>query len=266
MQKGKYIKGSSEQKSHRIGFLVSLLVHILLVVIFFLVYAWKPPIPPPPEYGIELMYGLDEAGQGEQPSFLPTTQPQPIEQYTPTEPSSQPIEPLHHEADADVSLPQEAPPKPEPKPTPTPKPAPPEPQVPPQPNPKALFNPDADQGKGDDGRQGNKGRQEGTLDGRGLYGGGEGGYSVSGLDGWRLNCKLNVQDNSGEEGVIVFEIAVSAMGTLEYVRTRESNVSPRVVNIYRDAIHKQIEGCLEKSSARVPDRAQGTIIFYLRAK
>jgi len=253
-----------EKTSRRTAFIVSLVVHVLIVTLFFFIYAWEPPIPPPPEYGIELSYGSDEEGQGENPRFVPTQERQsedlPEESTAPNEV----VETPSQLPEAEVSVPQKAPETKPQLPKDQPKQAEPEPQ----PNPKALFNPEGSgTGKGDDGKEGIKGRSEGTLDGRGLYGGGEGGFSLTGLDGWKLSCNnLQVNDNSGEEGFITFEIIVDEDGYLQTITTKQYNVSPRVVALYKRALEEQIEGCLVRSSARVPSRARGTITFRLKSK
>lgn len=255
-----------EKSSSRTAFIVSLVIHTLIVLLFFFIYAWEPPIPPPPEYGIELSYGTDEEGEGENPRFVPTqeTRSEPVPEESAAE--NEAVETPSDLPDAEVSVPEESP-----KPTPAPKqnePKPVEPEPRPQPNPKALFNPDGTgTGKGEEGKEGTKGRSEGTLDGRGLYGGGEGGFSVTGLDGWRLSCdNLQVNDNSGEEGFITFEIIIDEDGYLQTITTKQYNVSPRVVALYKRALEEQIEGCLVRSSTRVPSRARGTITFRLKSK
>lgn len=255
-----------EKTSRRTAFIVSLIIHVLIVGLFFFIYAWEPPVPPPPEYGIELSYGTDDEGEGEDPRFIPTqeTQSEAVPEESAAE--SEAVEAPSELPEAEVSVPKEdtkstpLPPKNEPKPK--------EPEPQPQPNPKALFNPEGTgTGKGEEGKEGTKGRNEGTLDGRGLYGGGEGGFSVTGLDGWKLSCdNLKVNDSSGEEGFITFEIIIDEDGYLQTITTKQYNVSPRVVALYKRAMEEQIEGCLVRSSTRVPSRARGTITFRLKSK
>ena len=44
---------------------VSIGFHGLMLLLFFLIMAWREPDPPVPEYGIELNFGLDNIGSGE---------------------------------------------------------------------------------------------------------------------------------------------------------------------------------------------------------
>jgi outer membrane biosynthesis protein TonB len=59
---------NSEEKDKRIGYWVSGIIHVLVLILFIFILAWREPNPPLPEYGIELNFGLEEAGSGsEQP-------------------------------------------------------------------------------------------------------------------------------------------------------------------------------------------------------
>jgi outer membrane biosynthesis protein TonB len=53
-----------EKKDKRTGLAVSTAVHAVLILLFFFILAWREPNPPLPEYGIELNFGLEEAGSG----------------------------------------------------------------------------------------------------------------------------------------------------------------------------------------------------------
>ncbi len=64
-----------EKKNKRTGLIVSAGIHLALFVLFFFILAWKEPNPPLPEYGIELNFGLDNAGTGSvQPRSTPNNQ------------------------------------------------------------------------------------------------------------------------------------------------------------------------------------------------
>jgi outer membrane biosynthesis protein TonB len=69
-----------EKKNQRIGMGVSIGIHGLLLVLFFLIMAWREPDPPVPEYGIELNFGLDAVGSGEIQPEQPSATPQLIEE------------------------------------------------------------------------------------------------------------------------------------------------------------------------------------------
>jgi outer membrane biosynthesis protein TonB len=69
-----------EKKNQRIGMGVSIGIHGLLLILFFLIMAWREPDPPVPEYGIELNFGLDAVGSGEIQPEQPSATPQLIEE------------------------------------------------------------------------------------------------------------------------------------------------------------------------------------------
>jgi len=59
---------------------ISIGIHGLLIILFFLIMAWREPDPPVPEYGIELNFGLDAAGTGDIQPEQPSATPQLIEE------------------------------------------------------------------------------------------------------------------------------------------------------------------------------------------
>ena len=69
-----------EKKNQRIGMGVSIGIHGLLLILFFLIMAWREPDPPVPEYGIELNFGLEAVGSGEIQPEQPSATPQLIEE------------------------------------------------------------------------------------------------------------------------------------------------------------------------------------------
>ena len=54
-----------EKKNKRIALLSTIGIQVLVVLLLFLIIAWRPPNPPLPEYGIELNFGMDTEGSGE---------------------------------------------------------------------------------------------------------------------------------------------------------------------------------------------------------
>lgn len=80
---------SKEKKNDRVGMGVSIGIHAALLILFIFLLAWKEPIPPEPEYGIELNFGLDAAGFGEvQPTTPANNSPEEIEEPAPEEPAA----------------------------------------------------------------------------------------------------------------------------------------------------------------------------------
>ena len=57
---------SKEKKNKQIGVAISVSAHMLAILLFLFMVAWRAPDPPLPEIGIELNFGLDEAGSGEE--------------------------------------------------------------------------------------------------------------------------------------------------------------------------------------------------------
>lgn len=54
-----------EKKNKRIALLSTIGIQIVVVLLLFVIIAWRPPNPPLPEYGIELNFGMDTEGSGE---------------------------------------------------------------------------------------------------------------------------------------------------------------------------------------------------------
>jgi outer membrane biosynthesis protein TonB len=79
---------SEEKKNDRLGMGISLGVHVALLVLFFFLLAWKEPFPPLPEYGIEVNFGLVDAGSGDiQPTAPTNDSPTDVPDAAPEEPA-----------------------------------------------------------------------------------------------------------------------------------------------------------------------------------
>jgi outer membrane biosynthesis protein TonB len=79
---------SQEKKNDRIGIGVSLGIHAALLILFIFLLAWKEPFPPLPEYGIEVNFGIDDAGSGDvQPTIPANGNPDPVETQAPEAPT-----------------------------------------------------------------------------------------------------------------------------------------------------------------------------------
>lgn len=78
-----------EKKNDRLGMGISLGIHAAILILFFFLLAWKEPFPPLQEYGIEVNFGLDNAGSGEtQPTTPANNNPAPVEDPAPQEPAA----------------------------------------------------------------------------------------------------------------------------------------------------------------------------------
>lgn len=199
-----------EKKNKRIALLSTIGIQVLVVLLLFLIIAWRPPNPPLPEYGIELNFGMDTEGSGDIQPETPVgndgteaedeaAQPTP-EEAAPEEPNdaipeeTAPVEakPTEQQVVSKVESPVTVKEKKEEvKPAEKPKEIVPEKKVEkkvetkPTIDSKAVYKPNtqpsqsdtqgAKEGKpgnhGDDpGKTGDKGNPEGTLDAKALYG------------------------------------------------------------------------------------------------
>ncbi len=289
---------SERNKDKQIGWIISLSIHALVVLLFFFVMAWRAPDPPLPEYGIELNFGL-EAGSG---SDQPTVTPTPPTEEDEGEPEEQ-IEEIQEEA---IDEPQEAEPieetaieelpdsQQEDSPVET---QPSEEQIPADPveeeiiekakpisepiiekpkeepkveekviNPKATYPGASSQGNKED-VAGDVGDPEGSVDSRALYGksgGGNGGPSLD-LAGWRWDYKPNPNDNSKENGKIVFEIKIDDNGDVIGVRMVEKTVSATVEKLYRQEVEKLTFSQINGNAIAAPI-STGKITFIIESK
>lgn len=289
---------SERNKDKQIGWIVSLSIHALVVLLFFFVMAWRAPDPPLPEYGIELNFGL-EAGFG---SDQPTVTPTPPTEEDEGEPEEQ-IEEVQEEA---IEEPQEAEPieetaieelpdsQQEDSPVET---QPTEEQTPVDPveeeiiekakpisepiietpkeepkveekviNPKATYPGSSSQGNKED-VAGDVGDPEGSVDSRALYGksgGGNGGPSLD-LAGWIWDYQPNPNDNSKENGKIVFEIKIDNNGDVIGVRMIEKTVSATVEKLYRQEVEKLTFSQINGNAIAAPI-STGKITFIIKSQ
>ncbi len=289
---------NQENKDKRIGWVVSFSIHAIIVILFFFIMAWQAPDPPLPEYGIELNFGLEQAGSGlEQPTVTPTPptveekvepekqieeqQEQIIEEPQETEPVEEsvveelpdsqqedsPVETQATEVQAPVEPIEE---KIIEEVKPVSEPVIEEPKEEPKVEEKvvdanALYPGSASQGDKVD-EAGDAGDSEGTVDSRALYGksgGGSGGTSLE-LAGWKWDFEPNPNDKSKENGRIVFEIKVDDNGEVIGVKTLEKTVSPTVEQLYRREVEKLTFSPISGNSPAAI--STGKITFIIKSK
>lgn len=292
-------KMSAEEKRKRIAAGVSITLHVALLLLFIFLIAWREPDPPLPEYGIELNFGLDDAGSGD---VQPETQPvqteqqeepaeeEPVEEVQETTP--EPVEPVDEVIEETVEevtptpVPQHDSPdvieekpveekKEEVKPVEQPK------KQEPTPDPRPVEEKTEPVKSGNSGEadsqqntsqgdktdaQGDQGDPEGSVDSRALYGktGGGGGLAVS-LSGWKLDGDPKVNDTSNEEGRIVFEIQVDDNGEIIGVRVLERTVTAAVARKYQEAV-QNLTFSPTAGNTRPAPISKGTITFTIKAK
>ncbi|MFP4095184.1 MAG: hypothetical protein ACLFUB_11905 [Cyclobacteriaceae bacterium] len=269
--------GVNEEKNRKISLAVTISLHLLLFVILFFIPAWREPDPPIPEYGIELNFGLEDQGSGETPQPQPTPaveqqdvkqieeaeieeiteiepaevvkEVSPVESVTQPEPSPDVVEEVS-EAPAEVI--EEAPEKTVEQPR----------QPTPQPAKKTQSASEGD----DTNKTGDKGKEEGTVDARAIYGakGSSKGASLQ-MEGWNWDYIPRPDDTSDESGRIVFQITIDDQGEVIGVRTLERTVSPAIERIYREAVSR-VTFSRTADNLRPSPTATGKITFVIKSR
>lgn len=294
-----------EKKHKKTAMTISIGIHAGILLLFFFLMAWRAPDPPLPEYGIELNFGMDKVGSGNVQTTSPASKAPAVEDAKPNPPAPQP-KPVESEPEPEpeltptpepvvknetpvktVETPQpvvvekkEPEKKPEPKPEVAEKPKEPAPKPV---NSEALMTPKKEGAGGkegssdkvsgnnngdDDGKVGDKGNPEGSLDAKALYGkpgsgGGGNGSSIS-VTGWTWDKEPVVNDESSESGKIIFQIKVDDEGQIISVTTKESTVSPAIVSLYKKAIEGKY---LKQTSNNDPAPISvGTVVFVIKSK
>lgn len=266
-----------EKRNSLIGWSASIGFHVLLFILMFYAMAWKRQIPPPPEYGMEVNFGLDDQGFGDVQEMTPSSpEPQPNQasqapsqqEENQEEKSAEPEKII--QGDEQVALTPsrtEAPVKAAPSPVESAKTSPVK-----TPSTESLFP--SEKGGSSSNNNGNKpgttgdmGKANGNPDVRGIYDGnpgkGSGGSSLD-MAGWRWDSKPQVRDESNEEGRIVFEVKVDEEGNIISVRPLEKSVSPALVRKYQ----KEVENLSfsRTSGGNNGVGATGRITFIITSK
>ncbi len=289
-----------EKKNKQMGAIVSVGAHVLVFLLLFFIVAWRAPDPPLPEIGIELNFGLEDAGSGQEqpdpfttpaesdseeaaaPDGLEEIPEEVVEQVTET--ITEPTDPVEEpeEVSTPVTNTQESPdvveeqPKPEVKEEKEKEEVKEEaPKTPPvlYPNNKAgAGGKDGDSNEAENANQGDKpnavgdqGDIDGTVDARALYGtaGGGGGTSLH-MSGWMWDSTPNPKDLSSESGKLVFQVVIDDKGNIMRVDTKESSVSPTLEKVYKDEVWKLTFSKTVGTS--VANRSTGTITFVIKAR
>lgn len=289
---------TKEKRNRQIGVIISIGSHVLILFLFLFVVAWRAPDPPLPEIGIELNFGLDDAGSGEvqpepntQPSvneFEEEAKPEVMEESpeeivddvtetldeptettdNPTEEIITPVNNTQESPDVVEEIPKEAEKeetkKEEEKPV----------------TPTVLY-PNTKPGSG--GKDGNakeaqntnqgdkanvigdQGDKEGIVDSRALYGNAGGGDGLMlQMSGWMWDFKPEPNDTSSESGKLVFQVIIDNKGTIIRVKTIESSVSPTLEKIYKDEVLKLTFS--KTAGTSVATTSTGTITFVIKAR
>lgn len=281
------VQDTNERKRQTIAVLISVGFHSIVILTFVFLVAWRPPDPPPPEVGIQLNFGLDEAGFGDVQPDEPVGN-EGKDETEPTETNEDQAEVQNSQTTPETIAPQEVLSKTESEvkveekktePIKNPK-----PEVKPEPvkekaNEDAVYKPKStestkgtDSNKGKPGNQGDQkgkigdqGDPEGSPDAKGLYGKNGGGGNGASLEmsGWIWDEKPNPPNPGNEQGRLVFEIKVDAQGEIISINKLEGTVSPNIEKLYR----KEIEGLtFTPTGNNLPDVSVGKITFVIRAQ
>ena len=280
-----------EEKYRKTGIIVSVSVHLVLALLLFFILAWREPDPPLPEYGIELNFGLDNTGSGD------TQQPQPSEQVTQaaqnvTETQEEVVDEVmeeipeatpevtqdpvveetvtEDETSSEVTQPEESPVVEEEKTQPVQEKETPVKENAPAPKKQVaehLGNETPSANQGDDANKpGDKGKEEGKIDERALYGakGSASGASLE-MAGWQWDFLPKPNDTSNENGKIVFQITIDEDGYIIGVKTLEKTVSPQIEKVYREAV-EELSFSKTAENIRPAPTSTGKITFIIRSR
>lgn len=286
---------NQEKKDKKVGIAVSVGLHVLMLLLFFFILAWRAPDPPLPDYGIELNFGMDDAGAGDtQPqtpasestaeeveSQQPESQPEPVREEVIEEPAVEPqpvIEEPTETVEEVVTQPEPSPvtkeevKKVEPKPEPVKEPVKEQPKK--ETAKPALFPSENKSSEAANANQGDKeeavgdqGSQQGSLDSRAMYGeqgGGQDGAQLS-ISGWRWDEAPNKRDQSAENGRIVFRFKIDDQGYVIEASTVETTVSPKVTQFYREQLLRTTFSPTSDNAIPAPSTT-GTVTFIIKAR
>ncbi|WP_207430458.1 hypothetical protein [Sabulibacter ruber] len=279
------------------------LFYIVLFAVFYFIVFKTPNPPLGGGEGIVLNYGLDAEGFGDIQTLasanastntedskparqieeqVQTPQPQPQQQPT-AEAQEEKVITTDDEGPVAIPPKEVAKPVTTPREVAKPEPAKPAPVVE---KPRALYpgksttngangrngtsnNPTGNNNGDRPGKVGDQGDPNGSIDSKALYGtpgkgtGGGGGGSGLNLPGWRYDVAPKPDPFDNETGIVKFEIKIDGNGDLVSVRVLESNVSPKVVNWYKEQVQKTSFSRTSNGSGGAG--ATGTITFILRA-
>lgn len=293
-----------QKKNERTAMVTTVAINAFVLLLLFIVAAWKAPNPPNPEYGIELNFGTDSQGSGDIQPKDPVGSEQvkedvqesqqqqeiPTESTEPKVTESKPAEvtPTEQEVTSKIESPVKIKEvkKEEPKPIEKPKEKEPEKKVEkkveetPKVNPVAAYNPNKSNtenasskagkpgGEGDDvNKTGDKGSPEGKPDANAYFGkpgGGGGGFGLQ-MAGWDWDQTPKAPNVPDDlSGTVVFEIEVDDQGDIVNITVLERTLSPEAVKLCRQEIEKR--SLVRKAGGVVPERSKGRVVFNLTIK
>ncbi|MFL5729815.1 MAG: hypothetical protein ACJ75J_10050 [Cytophagaceae bacterium] len=245
----------TQKASRPQAIIVAILFHAILLILFYLVFKLRVPNPPlrtTGGSGIELNYGLDEAGFGDVETMKPASEAQNQEtastDASSTEESNPEKQPDDQSTvitgnDDNIPVKQNQSSTSTAKTTKTPDNTSKQSQATTQNNSNTKAN-SANNNGNQQGSTGNQGSKTGSKDAKDLYGnegnGGPGPGGVGGdldIAGWMWDSSPDIQDKSDENGKVVIGFKIDESGNVQSVWKIESNLSPSVTKKYEDAVY-----------------------------
>lgn len=252
-------------KDSKNAMLVAVFFHIAIILLFFLFISFKAPDPP---LGTEMVslsladFGMDDTGQGETESESPSEVREEVvdEQVSQTteeivESTPEPVVTQETSVVTKPTATTTSTPKPEAKPEPTVS----------NNLSDALSQINSSGGGGSDGQNGgtgNVGNTSGHIDGKGVFGDGEGGWDLTGRG---LVGKPVSSEKPLEDGTVVVNIYVDKSGnvTKAVINVAKSNTtSPHLFALAKKAA--KTAKFSSKSNAAITQK--GTITFHYKLK
>ena len=276
------VKEQENKKSNRAGWMGTLFVHgiLLLILIWIKLMA---PVPPPEEEGILINFGSSEQGTGDVQPTNPTnaTAEQESNANELKEPELSTPDPVKPQPNLTQSV-EDAPkivkekptPKPVEKPKPTPKPVE-QPKKPedPKPDQKALYpgkknnpSPGSPGSEGTTGKPGDQGSPDGDPNSKSHTGTGKGDSGISfDLAGRSMTRKPSINDDSQEFGRVIIEVIVDKDGNVLTVNGPARGSTTQAQVLVNKAKQAAREAKFSKSPAGVEEQ-RGTVTFVFSPK
>lgn len=286
-----------EEKNKRIGWLTSVGVQLVLLVLFYFIIAWKEPFPPIPEYGIELGFTTSAGAESSSSSPVET----PIENESESTETNQQVEEVDNTSDNESevetieeqvveeptdqsdqqpvnesaveeqveSAVEEVQDVPVTEDQETVEQATVEEETPEVDNRAVMTSSSSSSQNENDAEGQGESEEEKEIDQRAIYGsqgtntGSNEGASLA-LAGWIWDFKPEPDDQSDQSGKIVYKIVVDQDGYLVKIETVTSTVSPAVERKYRQAVEKLTFS--KTAEYKTANQSSGTITFIIKSK
>lgn len=224
---------NNEKKNNRTGLIVSLSIHAVLIILgLFVVSCWKAPGPPWPEAGLEIAFGEDFSGSGDNQIITENvTEAKENEEEQVEEQNSEVTEPIEDVVEEDVTPAVETTPV-DPVETYTSE----EPtqatesttkasssKLDPTPNPGTVYKPSSN--SGGQGTTNNPG-DEGSPDGTPTKNSGGGDNGLVKIGGWSVEKSPDFSGTIKQGAVMEIKIHINELGQVEQIIWVHSSLTP----------------------------------------